>query len=129
MTATVDRIERLLCERYNVRSLDGLGALPGAIEAARGGDLGPLRAALEGRELYQWGPAIVAALRVDAEVSGAGEGSQEIPSLPDEPSPTPDAEPEPAAEPAAEPDAEPETESADSTKPTPRRRTAARAEE
>lgn len=58
----VDTIERLLCERYNVRSLDGLGALPGAIEAARGGDLTPLRAALEGRELYRWGPAIADAV-------------------------------------------------------------------
>ena len=96
MTTAIDTVERLLCERYNVRSLDGLGALPEAIAAARHGDLAPLREALDGRDLYQWGPLIMAALRgADSVVVDEEEGSREIPSLPDEPSSSSEPEPEP----------------------------------
>lgn len=96
MTTAIDTVERLLCERYNVRSLDGLGAIPEAIEAARRGDLAPLRAALDGRDLYRWGPLIMAALHgADSVVVGGEEGSREIPSLPDEPSSPPESGPEP----------------------------------
>lgn len=76
MTTTVDTIERLLCERYNVGSLDGIGALSGAIAAARGGDLGALRAAIAGRELYRWRGDIEAALE-QAEAEAAAEPEPE----------------------------------------------------
>ena len=103
MTTAIDTVERLLCERYNVRSLDGLGTIPEAVSAARRGDLAPLRAALYGRDLYQWGPLIMAALHgADSVVVGGEEGSREIPSLPDEPS----SSSEPEMQVSAEPDAE-----------------------
>ena len=80
MNDAIDTVERLLCERYNVASLDGLGSLPGAIESARSGDLTPLRAALAGRELYRWERPIEEALALAARV--------------DEPTEAGDAEPE-----------------------------------
>jgi hypothetical protein len=60
--ANINIVERLLCERYNVGSLDGLGSLAGAVQAARTGDLAPLTQALDGRELYRWRAPIEAAL-------------------------------------------------------------------
>ncbi|MGE0227767.1 MAG: hypothetical protein AB7I38_11010 [Dehalococcoidia bacterium] len=98
MKNAIDTVERLLCERYNVRSLDGLGALPGAIAAARGGDLGPLRAALEGRDLYQWRRGIEAAL---AEAEGEIEA---------EPAPEPKSKPKRAPRGKSDTPAEPESE-------------------
>lgn len=51
---SIDQVEAALKQRYSVSSLDGLGPLPEAIEAARAGNLGPLRAAMRGREMYRW---------------------------------------------------------------------------
>ena len=59
--AVIDAIERLLCQRYNVNALDG-GELSAGLVAARAGNLGPLRAALDARELYRWTDAIYEAL-------------------------------------------------------------------
>jgi hypothetical protein len=53
-------VEQLLCERYNVRALDG--PLKDAIDAD---DVVGLRGLLEERELYQWRGAIFAALPGD----------------------------------------------------------------
>lgn len=63
--ADIDAVERLLCERYNVRALDGAEELAAAIETARKGDAGPLKAAIAEREMYRWHDAIHAALRAD----------------------------------------------------------------
>lgn len=53
--SAIDIIEAALLERYNVRSLDGLGSLlPEAVQSARNGDWEPLERALSGRELYRW---------------------------------------------------------------------------
>jgi formylglycine-generating enzyme required for sulfatase activity len=60
--ANIELVERLLCERYNVASLDGLGPLSGAVQAARAGDLDALTSALDVRELYRWRAPIDAAL-------------------------------------------------------------------
>lgn len=61
--SAIDIIEAALLERYNVRSLDGLGTLlPEAVQAARNGEWGPLDAALAGRELYRWRDTVDAAL-------------------------------------------------------------------
>ena len=60
--ANIELVERLLRERYNVASLDGLGPLSGAVQAARAGDLAPLTQALDERELYRWREPIEAAL-------------------------------------------------------------------
>lgn len=98
----IDEIEKALRERYHVPTLKGLGVLPGAVEVARGGDYGPLRAALEGREMYRWHGAIDAALaeldspeieadeaseiegKVEERPEGADEGRQDGTFLPDE---------------------------------------------
>lgn len=55
-------VERLLCERYNVRALDGPLA-----EAIAADDVATLKAHLADRNLYRWHDAIHAALpKVDA---------------------------------------------------------------
>jgi len=76
----IDTVERLLCERYNVSSLDGLGSLPVAIESARQGDLTPLNEALDSRELYRWAKPIR-----DALGSVSAPAPEEQPAEPDVP--------------------------------------------
>lgn len=61
--ADIDAIERLLCQRYNVQALDA-GELSTALSLARGGDLQPLREALDARNLYRWRDPIYAELAV-----------------------------------------------------------------
>lgn len=104
--ADIDTAERLLCERYNVQSLDGLGGLLGAVQAARAGDLAPLRTALDGRELYRWRAPIEAAL-VEPDESPLGspveDASEEL-----APAASSEAQPDAASEFDAEPEAEPE---------------------
>jgi TATA-binding protein-associated factor Taf7 len=70
--ADIDAIERLLCERYNVREL-AAGELSASLAQARAGDLQPLRAALDARELYRWRIPVYAALKVTTEVEQAAE--------------------------------------------------------
>ena len=60
--ADVKAIEHLLCERYNVPSVEGLGPFAEAVRLARIGNLGPLRQAVRARDMYRWGTAIEAAL-------------------------------------------------------------------
>lgn len=70
-------VEQLLCERYNVRALDG--PLKEAIDAD---DVVRLRELLEQRELYQWRGAILAALPDDAteeQAEGSDDKSSEKP--------------------------------------------------
>lgn len=115
--ADIDLVERLLCERYNVRSIDGLGTLPEAIAAAREGDLAPLGEALAGRELYHWGSAIRAALVVPSD------GSRDEPVAEPEPEPATEPEREEPAVAPEEPESEPEEQpEADEPPPTSRRR-------
>lgn len=74
--ADIDAIERLLCQRYNVAALDG-GELSAGLVAARTGNVGPLRAALDARELYRWRDAIYEALdapEAEAETEPEAEG-------------------------------------------------------
>lgn len=74
--ADIDAIQRLLCQRYNVSGLDA-GELSHSLAVARGGDLGPLRAALDARELYRWTDAIYEALdapEAEAETEPEAEG-------------------------------------------------------
>lgn len=54
-------VERLLCERYNVRALDGPLA-----EAIAADDVATLKAHLADRNLYRWHDAILAALPKEA---------------------------------------------------------------
>lgn len=58
--ADLDAIERALCERYNIPSLDGV--LADALAQARSGDEVQLRALLAAREMYGWRETIWAAL-------------------------------------------------------------------
>lgn len=64
--ADFDAIERLLCQRYNVRVLDD-GELSVALALAREGNEGPLRAAISQRNLYRWTGDILSALGPVAE--------------------------------------------------------------
>ncbi len=57
----IDAVERLLCERYNVRALDA-GELTDALAQARKGSLVALTAVLDARDLYRWQEPIYAAL-------------------------------------------------------------------
>jgi len=101
-------LERLLCERYNVRELDG--PLKDAIDA---NDEVTLRALLSERDLYRWHGPIMAALSGEPEPAVA-EVAVEV----SEPEPPVD-EAEPVSEydqPGEQPDDE-----ADET-PAPRRR-------
>lgn len=59
----IDAIEGALLERYNVRTLQGVGPLSDALAAARAGDLAPIETAIREREMYRWEPAINAALK------------------------------------------------------------------
>jgi len=92
----VDNIERLLCERYNVRGLPE-GTLAAALSEARSGSVASLKQALDGRELYRWRAAIdaeIAALEVAVvdvpEVEPESETAEE-----DETGDAVDVEPEP----------------------------------
>lgn len=69
--AAVEEIAEAICQRYNVPSLDGLGALEGAVQQAQNGNIAPLEAALEGREMYRWGPVIGEALARARKTSSA----------------------------------------------------------
>lgn len=60
--ADLPQVEKLLCERYNVRSLDG--PLKEAIDA---GDVTTLKALIEDRDMYRWNTAIQKALATPAE--------------------------------------------------------------
>ncbi len=104
--ADIDTAERLLCARYNVVSLDDVGPFADAVRSARGGDLGPLRAAVRDREMYQWGAAIEIAL-AEPDVPPLGspvdEASEEL-----APAASSEAQPEPASESDAEPEDDPE---------------------
>lgn len=69
----IDAIESLLCQRYNVQALDA-GELSTALSLARGGDLQPLREALDARNLYRWRDPIYAELAaVEPEPEATGE--------------------------------------------------------
>ncbi len=90
----IDAVERLLCERYNVRALDA-GELTDALAQARKGSLVALTAVLDARDLYRWREPIYAALAepVVAEKPKA--------------KPAPEPEPEVSAD-VTEPESEPE---------------------
>jgi hypothetical protein len=105
--ADIDTIERLLCQRYNVQALDA-GELSTALSLARGGDLRPLREALDARNLYRWREDIYGAL--DAETEAPAE------------EPEPETEPEPEVEPEVESENEVEPEADAEEAPAPRRR-------
>jgi hypothetical protein len=60
--ANLPLVEKLLCERYNVRSLDG--PLKEAIDA---GDVTSLQALIADRDMYRWSKDIQAALKAPAE--------------------------------------------------------------
>jgi hypothetical protein len=62
----IDAVERLLCQRYNVRAL-GEGELTDALAAARAGDVRPLTRALAARDLYRWQEPIALALSSEAD--------------------------------------------------------------
>lgn len=62
LNEAVDAFERVLCARYNVRSVEGLGALSEAVASARTGDVAPLEQAMVGREMYRWSPEAADAL-------------------------------------------------------------------
>lgn len=70
--ADIDALERLLCQRYNVQALDA-GELSTALALARGGELEPLRTALDSREFYRWTDAIYEALDAPAEAEPEAE--------------------------------------------------------
>lgn len=50
----IDQIVQALKDRYHVPTLNGLGAIPGAVAVARDGDMQPLIDVLDGREMYRW---------------------------------------------------------------------------
>lgn len=54
LIAAVDALEAVICERYNVRSLTGVGPFAEALAQARVGNVEPIDAALAGREMYRW---------------------------------------------------------------------------
>src|SRR5688500_10990568 len=60
--ADLQQVEKLLCERYNVRALDG--PLKDAIDA---GDVATLRALIAERGMYRWHAEIMAALEAPSE--------------------------------------------------------------
>lgn len=60
--ADLQAVEKLLCERYNVRSLDG--PLKDAIDA---GDVEGLKVLIADRNLYRWHDDVVAALSAPSE--------------------------------------------------------------
>lgn len=71
--AAIDNLERALCARYHVPSLDGVGALGDAIAAARNGDLTAIAEAMDGREMYRWSEPAAAAI-------AAAEKAMEVPA-------------------------------------------------
>lgn len=60
--ANLQEVEKLLCERYNVRLLDG--PLKEAIDA---GDVETLKGLIADRDMYRWHRPIMAALTAPAE--------------------------------------------------------------
>ena len=106
----LDTVEALLCERYNVPSLDG--PLKDAIDAARsGGAVDPLRSLLSERELYRWREPIEAALaELDASPESVAAETPATPSAATEPDEL-EQPPEPTGvEPKEAADVEPTTE-------------------
>lgn len=92
--SAIDIIEAALLERYNVRSLDGLGSLlPEAVQQARDGEWAALEAALRGRELYRWRDTVDAALASrEAVIDDVPEPEVEAHPEVVEPEPAPDEE-------------------------------------
>ncbi len=93
LLAAVDTLESIICERYNVRSLTGVGPFGEAIEQARLGNIGPIRDALRGREMYRWSESAAAALNAVREAAA--------PKEPVKPPRRTAQRPRPAPEPAA----------------------------
>lgn len=77
----IDQLEQAIRQRYHVESLRGVGTLGDAIAAARNGDLKPIEAALEGREMYRWREAVDAAL-ASARASPAADSGDESAARP-----------------------------------------------
>lgn len=70
LIAAVDALEAVICERYNVRSLSGVGPFAEAIAQARVGNLELIDKAMAGREMYRWretADAALAAIRAAAD--------------------------------------------------------------
>lgn len=72
-TASIDTIEKALCQRYNIPALED--DLAQAVAAARKGDVAPLAAALDGRVLFRWQGVIETAL-----AAAQGFGSEDEPA-------------------------------------------------
>lgn len=68
LLAAVDALESVICERYNVRSLAGVGPFPEAFAQARVGNVGPLRDALRGREMYRWRETVAVMFEAISEI-------------------------------------------------------------
>lgn len=92
--ANLKEVERLLCERYNVRVLDG--PLKEAIEA---GDVAVLTVLIADRDMYRWHGPIQSALRRAAVVEAEPEEEEPAGEATDESG-------EDEAEEAAEPEEE-----------------------
>jgi hypothetical protein len=87
LIAAVEALEGVICERYNVSSLTGVGPFAEALAQARVGNVGPIQDALRGREMYRWRETAEAALEAVKEA---------VTSAPIEPEPEPAPEqPEP----------------------------------
>lgn len=82
LNEAVDAFERVLCARYNVASVEGLGPFPEALSAARNGNTVPLEDAMAGREMYHWAEQSDAAL---AAIRSRGEAV--TPAAPEPPAP------------------------------------------
>lgn len=80
LITAVDALEAVICERYNVKSLTGVGPFAEALALARVGDLDAIDAALAGREMYRWRETAQAAL---AEVhDAAAEAAEPVKAKP-----------------------------------------------
>lgn len=93
--AAIDTLERVLCERYRVPSLRGIGALGEAIASARKGNAAPILEAMQGREMYRWGAEAAAALTQLAATAQPAAVPKEAPLATEEPPAEPVAEPPP----------------------------------
>lgn len=62
LLAAVEALETIISERYNVRSLTGVGPFAEALAEARVGNLELLDEAMRGREMYRWRETADAAL-------------------------------------------------------------------
>lgn len=71
--ANLQQVEKLLCERYNVRSLEG--PLKDAIDA---GDVDELTSLIADRNMYRWHGAIQSALRETVDEAPEGDGLEDM---------------------------------------------------